>query len=493
MVLTQYSLKEKAKNYLSEGLLDSSDLEDESIDLSQYLTEDGIVAFVEDILGITPYSYQKRILRSVVTHKRVAVQSLHGVGKTSLASWVILWAITCHKGEVKVVTTASRWLQLVNYLWPEIHKWARQADWNKIGIQLRPEKELLKHTIHLGYNKNAFATSPDTPEGIEGAHAETLLYVFDEAKTIPSSLFDSVEGAFASEGNAYAFVISTPGAPSGRFHSICKGRVGFRDWHVDKITLEEALEAGQVSQEWVENRKLTWGESSTLYINRVLGKFAESGETSLYKLSWIEDAFDRWRAVNGKGNHGDRELYAADVADDGRDQSTLARMVGWVVEYLHYWDCDTMEHANKIMKLIGPNTKPQVAIDANGVGAGVHARLKERRYKAYKFKGSYRTDDMDIAGENKFLNMRSAAAWRLREILDPSSLAFQPLALPPDDRLERELMSIEWKQTGNVIRISDKEKDIRPLLDGKSTDGADTIQMLVYLATNKRSPRAIRL
>lgn len=466
--------------------------------IAPYQSEDGIVLFVEDILGVTLKPYQDRILRKFYIHKSVAVQSLHGVGKTALAAWIVLWVITCHEGEVKVVTTASRWLQLVNYLWPEIHKWSRKADWTTLGIQLRPDHELLDRTIKLGHDKRAFATSPDKPEGIEGAHAKTLLYVFDEAKTIPIALFDSADGAFSNAGNdteytAYAFVISTPGNPIGRFFDICTKREKFKRWHHDRITLQEALDAGQISQEWVEEKALQWGEDDPRYINRVLGDFAQEGERSLYKRSWIEDAHDRWYACNGKGEPDGIIRYASDVADDGRDKSTLAMMRGWVVEYLHYWNCDTMELADKIMRHVAASTKANIIIDANGVGAGTYSRLKQQKYKSVKFKGSYGTDETDITGDNKFKNFRALSAWRLRELLDPSSLAFKPIALPPDDLLDQDLMAFEWWETNGVIRISEKDKHLRPLLDGRSTDGGDTIMMLAYLATRRREVRLTRL
>lgn len=455
--------------------------------LPGYYSADGIVRFAQEILGITLKPYQERILRHFFERKRLAVQSLHGVGKTAVAAVIILWSMTCIPGEVKVVTTASRWLQLIQYLWPEVHKWGRRVDWSQHDIDL----QMLDRNLRVGYNRRAFATSPDMPEGIEGAHAETVVYVFDEAKSIPDNLFDSVEGAFANAGEdteyeAFALAISTPGIASGRFHDICKQRPGYRDWATDRITLDEALAAGQVSLTWVENRQAAWGEDSAIYKNRVLGEFAQEGERSLYKMAWIEAAVDRWRACEGQGDKGEMLRYASDVADDGRDHSTIARMRGWVVEDLRYMNCDPVELADRIMKEVGPVTRWEIGVDANGVGAGTYARLKQKRYRAVKIKGSYRTDETDITGENKFKNLRAMMAWRLRELLDPNSLAHKPLALPPDERLERELLVHDWEETNGVIRISDKEKDLRTQLDGRSPDGADTIMMLAYLATKKR-------
>lgn len=467
--------------------LSSAD-DDEHIEVRAfYHSDDGIVAFVEDILGVTPKPYQERILRKFYRDKRLAVKSLHGVGKTALASWMVLWMMTTAEGEVKVITTASRWNQLKDYLWPEIRKWAlsQNANWDKLGISMRDSFEVMEQMIKLGYNKRATAISPDKPASIEGAHADTLLYVFDEAKSIPDAIFESVEGAFASEGNAYAFVISTPGAPLGQFHNIITQKPGYLSWSVDMITLKEALECGQVSQAWVNDRKLAWGESDPRYINRVLGEFAEFAENSVFKLAWIEDAMQRHDDCKGIGKHGDKLVYACDPADDGIDKTCIGRMVGNVVEHLKYYDCDTMVAVEKIRRLVGPDTKPSIGIDSIGVGAGVYSRLKQLKYKPVGLKGSYRTDAKDSSGENTFKNLRAAMYWGLREALDPSSPAFREIALPRDERLVADLLAHTWRIDMGVIRIDPKE-DVRELLAGRSPDGGDTVVMLWYLQRKKK-------
>src|SRR5258708_2203412 len=72
------------------------------------------VAFVREVLGVngkTPDDpnylspYQADILRAFVDEHRVAVRGPHGLGKTALSSWIILWAICVFDGDVKVVTT----------------------------------------------------------------------------------------------------------------------------------------------------------------------------------------------------------------------------------------------------------------------------------------------------------------------------------------------------------------------------------------------------
>jgi len=65
---------------------------------------------------------------------------------------------------------------------------------------------------------------------IEGAHAESLLYIFDESKSIAAPVFDAAEGAFAGPGEVFALAQSTPGEPSGRFYDIHARASGLEDW-----------------------------------------------------------------------------------------------------------------------------------------------------------------------------------------------------------------------------------------------------------------------
>jgi len=148
-----------------------------------------------------PTFYQNLILEELISKKRVSVRGPHGLGKSAMASWVILWfSLTRDGNDWKCPTTASAWRQLTRYLWPEVHKWSRKLNWEKIGREpFNPNKELL--TLNLKLNTGeSFAVASDIPELIEGAHADELLYVFDESKSISDATFDAAEGAFSGAG-----------------------------------------------------------------------------------------------------------------------------------------------------------------------------------------------------------------------------------------------------------------------------------------------------
>ncbi len=145
--------------------------------------------------GEGPTEYQEDMLASTVSHGRGSARGPHGLGKTTIAAWLILWfADTRHRAgtDWKVVTTAGSWSQLRDFLWPEVHKWSRLVR----GLDWRDGKELLQMSIKLSTGQG-FGVASNRPELIEGAHADQLLYIYDEAKSIGPTTFDASEGAFA--------------------------------------------------------------------------------------------------------------------------------------------------------------------------------------------------------------------------------------------------------------------------------------------------------
>ncbi len=449
-----------------------------NIDLTHYQTEDGIIEFVTEVLGVEDIApYQERILRALVKYRKVSVRGLHGLGKTAIAAWIVSWGMSCFEGDTKVATTASNWAQLTHFLWPEINKWATKANWGKLGIQMRRNKEILTQSIKRG-NSEAFAMTSKNADAIEGAHAANMFYILDEAKTIPKDIFDAAEGALSTAGsdtdyNAFVFAISTPGTASGRFYEIHKRAPGLEDWHVIHVSKEEAIAAGRVSQDWVDARKRQWGENSGIYKMKVLGEFDTSGETSVIPLEWLEAAHERWRDCNGKGEG--RRSIGVDPARFGTDNTAFADKVGDVVEQLIYTSKeDTMQTTGRTVRMVGGDKTISIAVDVIGIGAGVVDRLAEMGYAVSGINVSESTDATDISGLMGFVNVRSQLWWMIRELLDPSNDA--TLAFPPDDKLTGDLTTPTYKYTSKGDIVVESKDEIRKRI-GRSTDGADAVML----------------
>jgi len=450
---------------------------------------DDPVAFVYDCIkwpeGQRPAFYQDEILSYFPANPRVCVRGPHGLGKTALISWQVLWFALTRDGEDwKIPTTASAWRQLSKYLWPEIHKWVRRLDWDKLErAPFKNKQELLDLSLKLSTGE-AFALASDNNSMIEGAHAANLLYVFDESKEIPFDTWDSAEGAF-STGDTYWLAYSTPGEPIGRFYEIHSRRAGYQDWKVRHVTLDECIKAGRISPQWVEDRKLQWGEQSAVFQNRVLGEFASSDTDGVIPLAWIERSNQRWL----EWNEGEKkeEFYGVgcDIARSGDDKTVLApRFENVISELRRYAKADTMETTGRIAGIMNLYKNGFAMIDVIGIGAGVFDRLKESGVNAIAFNAAERTFLQDRSGELGFINCRAAGWWNLRELLQNDEIS-----LPPDDKLTGDLTAPHWRVvSGGKIQIESKD-DIKKRL-GRSTDDGDAVVMAFY--PEKPKPREAR-
>lgn len=439
--------------------------------------------------------YQDDILAQLAEHRRVAVRGPHGLGKTALSSFVIWWFATTRDAagiDWKVITTASAWRQLTVFLWPELHKWSRIINWDALGRkEVDPRRELLDLNLKLKYGAGSAVASND-PSKIEGAHADSLLYLVDEAKTVPPETWDAIEGAFsggtpAGLPEAFAIAFSTPGPTAGRFYDIHTRKPGLEDWKPIHVTLDDAVKAGRIAPSWAEQRARQWGKDSAIYATRVLGEFHQGDDDTLIPLSWVEAAQDRWRDWDDAGRPAleGRSFLGVDIARTGGDETVFAYRTGDAITRIEPVNSnDTMATTARIQAAVALGGATPV-VDSAGVGGGVVDRLRElqrrgdMREKVLAYTGAAKAKTRDLTKEFGFTNTRSAAYWNLRELLDPARDS--QVILPPSDELTADLTVLHWDITSGTppkIRIETKEDILTRL--GRSPDRGDAVAMAFY-------------
>lgn len=414
-----------------------------------------------------------------------------GLGKTAMAAWAIHhFALTYDGLDWKVPTTASAWRQLEKFLWPEVHKWAKRLKWGKIGREpYNPRLELQKMNLVLETG-GAFAMASDDPETLEGAHADFLFMIFDESKIIPDETWDAVEGAFTAAGGEDEtqmgrwLAISTPGGPLGRFYDLHTGKPGYEEWRPVHVTKEQMIAAGRMTHDWAEKRKRQWGEESSLYKQQVTGEFAADDEFSVIPLAWIEAAMlrgDIWRDEIANGAMKGRMTTAGldvGLGGENQDKSIFAKVYGdQHVDDLELFqrrdvDTTTMELAGRTKGLID-GYGCDIYLDVIGIGVGIFHRLREQKVtKAIAFNAAEGTKRKDITKEFTFNSKRSAAWWRMRELLDPQNR--RNISFPRDQQLLGELTAPTYKYLSNAkIQVEKKEDVIKRIK--RSTDYADAV------------------
>ena len=453
---------------------------------------DDRVAFLNDCIsfpeGQRPSRYQLEIAAALDLFHYVAVKGPRRLGKSTIAAWMTSHAVLTHH-DIKVITIAPSWRQLSHYLWPEIHKWVKRIDWSKVGRGPLEKRELLTTSINLSQTQSAFAVASDRPELVEGAHAAMLAMVYDEAKSIPDPFWDAVEGSMAGGvANTMGLAISTPGMPMGRFYDIFAKRSGLEYWHTISVSLEAAVEAGRISDAWVERRRQLWGENSVLFRTYVLGEFGQSEEVGLIPMVDVEAAIDRWKEWEAEGFPGTLTAIGVDVGGglENSDLVVLAPIIDHVkvgelqkiqVGNRRTFMMDIVGHigamVNRYSSQLGAAINPVIVVDMIGMGLGVYHRLNELGFNTIGFNASVKTNLVDRTGSLGYSNAR-AAMWGMgADILQFDSGI--NVCLPPDDSLLGDLIAprIARVTSASEIVLEDKASIKRRI--NRSTDCGDAV------------------
>jgi len=462
------------------------------------------IAFLYDCMPTLAKSiapYQEKILGLFDDgNRRVAVRGPHGLGKTTTASILVHHGVLTSEEDCKIPTTASAFRQLEKYLWPEIKKSAQFLAWSVIGRSpylqsAGGNSEFHQMSIRLnGGLVEAFALASDNFAYLEGAHARRMIYIFDEAKTIPVEMWDAAEGAFSTEGiqstnpeyggvsECYAFAISTPGAPSGRFYDIHMHKEGLEDWTTMHVTLEDAIRANRISREWAEQRKKLWGETSSTYQNRVLGEFADTSEEGIIPKTWVELANDRWREWDkaGRPTITGRKTLGVDTARMGEDKTVLACREASTVSQIRVFSKLPVTVTARKVKELSYGRKICIEMDG-GLGASVYDILREEGVSGLNpIVVGGKTWKTDRSGELHFENVRAAMWYNMRELLDPVN--GEGIMLPPIDILTQDLTAPMYEIVDGKIKLESKDSIAERL--GRSTDYGDAVCLAFWVGTS---------
>ena len=434
--------------------------------------------FIQTILRGDPWSKQIEIARSVYQHHRTAVRSCHGVGKTKAAAWIGLWFLYCFYNS-KVITTAPTWHQVENLLWREIRsEHERKKDF--LG------GKLLTTSLELSTEWFALGLSTNKPERFQGFHAEDILLIVDEASGVDQEIFEAAEG-FMTSVNARMLLIGNPTRVEGEFYQAFKGNF-YNKIHISAFDSPN-LQAGEIvrpyliTPEWVEDKKIKWGEDSPLYKVKVLGEFPDQGDDALFRLSWVESAFARFHDMPDDGMP--REV-GVDVARFGPDKSVIGVRLGDKA-FIHKKinGQDTWQIAEAAIEAKKIYDCSVIKVDEIGVGSGVVDTIRHLGHRVIGCNGARKATGVTpegIPAEEFFINKRAQWYWQLRERFSSGRIG-----LKFDDGLEFQLPSLKYEfDKSEKIRIQEKEKIKKEL--GQSPDEAD---MLEILFSEHEGPAAI--
>ncbi|RCG19162.1 hypothetical protein DQ384_38160 [Sphaerisporangium album] len=437
------------------------------------------IAWVIRRLKQIVWSKQQEILLAVRDHRRVAVRSGHGVGKSHTASLVAAWWLDTHEpGTAFVVTTAPTFPQVRAILWRyirRIHKAARLP--GKVNqVEWLIDDELVAYGRKpADHDESAF----------QGIHAEFVLVIIDEACGIPEQLWIAAD-ALATGPECRIFAIGNPDNPASHFKRVCLPGSG---WHVIGISAFDSpnltgeavppkVGKALVSREWVEEKRREWGEDNPLYRSKVLGEFSEDSQWQVVRTSDVAAC-----RIDLDKPYAPVELLPVELGVDvggGRDETVIRERRGQVAgrEWREHTDRPEVI-APMVLQAIRETGATSVKIDSNGVGFGV---VGELRNMAARGLHTARISAVNVSeaprDPARFANLRAEIWWCIgRELSEAREWDLS--TMDNADDTVAQLLEPQWSLDPKGRVLVEKKDDIIERL-GRSPDNADALLLAFF-------------
>ena len=399
---------------------------------------------------------------------RMATTSGHGIGKSAMTAWLILWIMST-RPHCKGIVTANTSAQLESKTWAELSKWHSMCitkDWFTINSG-KGALRMYHNDFSETWRVDAQTCKEENSESFAGLHAanSTPFYIFDESSAIPDIIWKVAEGGL-TDGEPMFFSFGNPTRNSGAF-SECFTTMKHR-WICRAIDSRNVKITNKVQiEEWKED----YGEDSDFFRVRVRGVFPRAGNSQFISVETVAAA----KARAPYYDFNDPCVISCDVARFGSDDTIIvvrrgrdAKSVPWVK--LH--GCDTMQVAQRIIDLAAVHKPDAIMVDGGGVGGGVVDRLRMLKQPVLEvqFGANADADSSMVDGAVRYYNKRAEIYGRMREWLAGGSI-------PDDPDLVKELTGVEYgyaMKDGHDCILLEKKSDMKKRL-GVSPDRADAL------------------
>ena len=420
---------------------------------------DDPVLFVKEVLGAEPYDYQSEFLNAIsYGERKMSVRSGHGTGKSTSASWAMLWFLLLRFPN-KVVVTAPTSSQLFDALFAELKRWI-----NELPPHLQQLLTVKSDRVELtSAASEAFISArtsrAETPEALAGVHSENVLLVVDEASGVPEKVFEAAAGSMSGH-SATTLLLSNPTRSSGTFYE-SQTRMS-KSWWTRRWS---CVDSPLVSDEFVEEMRERYGEESNAFRIRVLGEFPMADDDTIIPFHLAHSATQRDIEMTPDI----KPIWGLDVARFGTDKTALCKRYGNVVTDIDAWQgLDLMQTVGRVMaeyEALPSSQRPtEILVDSIGVGGGVVDRLRELGVPVR----GINVGEAPAMGKT-YMNLRSELWFKTKGWLEDRSCK-----IPRNDQLVAELTGIRYAFTSSG-KMKAESKDAMRKRGLKSPDLADAL------------------
>lgn len=370
-------------------------------------------------------------LKGISEAIQYAVASGHGIGKSALVAWIILWSMSTFE-DTRGVVTANTDGQLSTKTWPEVSKWYRLAV-NKAWFTLTATALFSSQAEHeKTWRFDVVPWSDHKTESFAGLHnaGKRVVLIFDEASAISDKIWEVSEGALTDADTEIIWLaFGNPTRNTGRFRE-CFGRQRHR-WTTKQIDSRTVDGTNKVQiQKWVDD----YGEDSDFVRIRVRGLFPRASTMQLIPTDLVGEAMRR----EARSNLTDPLIMTLDIARGGDDNCVFrfrrgldartippVRIPGSEVK-------DSMRLVAKAIELLDFYKPHTFFYDGTGVGGPVGDRIQQLGYSVFEVQFGASSPDAKCA------NLRAYMYMRCKEWLQAGG------AVDNDPILEQDLTSVEY-------------------------------------------------
>lgn len=408
------------------------------------------------------------------------VASGHGVGKSALVSWLILWAISTFE-DTRGVVTANTEGQLKTKTWAELGKWYQlfigrslfTFTATSIHIKDDPDREKTWRIDMIPWTR-------EKSEAFAGMHnkGKRILVMFDEASAIDDLIYEVTEGALTDANTQIIWCrFGNPTKTAGKFFSNCTNygwmaEVGkpIEQGHAHRRNTYTRVDSRTVRftnktqiEAWIQE----YGEDSDFVRVRVKGMFPRAGYSNFIAPGIVMQA--RRRKIMESVYRPFQKVIAVDPARFGDDFSVISCRQGikllWQLSLSGF---DGPDLAGRVIELTRKEGAAVSCIvyDAIGNGADLDSMLRRARGLPQLIPVQWGQPAKD---DKMYFNQRSECWGTMRTWLETAGI-------PDDDELATQLSSLDYGYDGRLRIQLQSKKDIKKN-GGKSPDKADSLAL----------------
>jgi len=373
-----------------------------------------------------------------------ARSSGHGIGKSAVVAWLILWAISTFE-DTRGVVTANTQTQLTTKTWAELSKWHRlfiARDFFTLTATSIFSSEA-KHEKTWRIDAVPWSKTNLNTEAFAGLHnkGKRIILIFDEASAIHDKIWEVSEGALTDEQTEIMwFAFGNPTRATGRFHA-CFHRLRHR-WNTGQIDSRTVAITDKAQiKKWEDD----YGVDSDFFKVRVLGQFPNISERQFIGTDLV---------TNARGKHLKDHVYnfapviiGVDPAWTGSDETAIVKRQGLAASVLMILrkNDDDFQLAGYIAKFEDEHKADAVFID-QGYGTGVYSAGKQmnRKWQLVSFASA--------SNNPGYLNKRAEMWGDMKEWLKAGG------AIPDDQVLCDDLVGPEYEvKLKGTIQLESKD------------------------------------